>query len=60
MNNKYFYCYSKNLTYFIKAFGIDYISIGTNCNTKVKYRIFEKSEKLDKIISLYNKVKHTI
>ena len=58
--SNYFYCYSKTLFHFIKAFGINYISIGVHNTTKTKYYIFPKSEKLDKIISLYNKVKHSI
>lgn len=59
MNNK-FYCYSDRLFYFIKSFSIKYISVGLNNNTHKRYYIFEKSEKLDKIIELYNKVKHSI
>lgn len=56
----YFYCYSNRLFHFIKSFDVDYISIGTNKNTQKKYYIFEKSKRLDKIISLYNEVKHSI
>lgn len=59
MTNK-FYCYSKRLFYFIKSFGIDYLSYGVNRNSKNKYYVFEKSQKLDKVINLYNKVKHSI
>ena len=33
---------------------------GINQKTKVKYYTFEKSERLDKIIELYNKVKHLV
>lgn len=55
-----FYCYSDRLFHFIKAFSMDYISIGVNRNTKKKYYLFRKSEKLDKIIDLYNKVKHSV
>ena len=55
-----FYCYSDRLFHFIKAFSVDYISIGVNKNTHKKYHVFEKSEKLDKIIALYNSVKHSI
>lgn len=59
MSNK-FYCYSKRLYYFIKSFDVNYISFGINKNTNTKYYIFEKSEKLDKIIDLYNEIKHGI
>lgn len=57
---QYFYCYSKRMAHFIKAFDIKYINIGINKRTNVKYYVFTKSEKLDKIIELYNKVKHSI
>ena len=56
----YFYCYSDRLFHFVKAFDINYISIGLNKNTNKKYYVFQKSERLDKIIYLYNKVKHSI
>lgn len=59
MTNVY-YCYSKRLFYFIKSFGINYISSGINCNTNTHYYVFNKSERLDKVIELYNKVKHLI
>ena len=53
-----FYCYSKKLSHFIRAFDISYISIGIHPITNVKYYVFTKSKKLDKIIALYNEVKH--
>jgi len=59
MTNK-FYCYSKRLFYFIRSFGIDYLSSGINGNSRNKYYVFEKSQRLDKIIALYNTVKHSI
>lgn len=59
MLNKY-YCYSDRLFHFIKSFSINYISVGINKNTKNRYYVFEKSERLDKIIELYNKVKYSI
>lgn len=59
MNDK-FYCYSNRLSYFIRSFGVKYIEVGVNMKTKTRYYLFEKSEKLDKIISLYNNVKHQI
>ena len=52
MNDK-FYC-------FIMSFGLRYIGFGVNKNTKAQYYVFEKSKKLDKIIDLYNSVKHSI
>lgn len=58
--NQYFYCYSSRMSYFIRAFGIKYINIGFNAKSGTKYYVFEKSERLDKIIKLYNKVKHSV
>ena len=55
--NNYFYCYSNRMYHFIKVFDVEYISVGVNKNT---YYVFPKSEKLDKIIALYNEVKHSI
>ena len=40
-----FYCYSKRLFHFIKAFGVNYLYIGINKNTKQRYYAFDKSEK---------------
>ena len=48
------------MAYFIRAFDIKYIDIGINKNSNTKYYIFNKSEKLDKVIDLYNKVKHLV
>ena len=56
----YFYCYSRRMSHFIRAFNISYIDVGFNAKSKTKYYTFEKSEKLDKVIELYNRVKHTI
>ena len=58
--SKYFYCYSMRMSHFIRAFNIKYIDVGFNAKSKTKYYIFEKSEKLDKVIELYNSVKRTI
>lgn len=58
--NNYFYCYSSRMAHFIRAFDIKYIDVGVNSNTNAKYYLFEKSERLDKIINLYNEVKYSI
>lgn len=55
-----FYCYSKRMRCFIMSLGLKYIGCGVNKNTNAKYYIFEKSERLDKIIDLYNSIKHSI
>ena len=56
----YFYCYSRRMSHFIRAFNIRYIDVGFNAKSKTKYYTFEKGEQLDKVIELYNRVKHTI
>lgn len=56
MDNK-FYCYSKRLAYFIRSFNIKYLTVGFNHNSHVKYYVFEKSDRLDRIIELYKQVK---
>lgn len=53
-----FYCYSNRLSYFLMSLKFRYVSVGINKNTNKKYWVFEKSEKLDDAISLYNSVKH--
>ena len=59
-NNSNFYCYSLRLYHFLSAFGeICYMS-KINSVSKNRYWIFRKSERLDRIIELYNEVKHTI
>ena len=60
MENELFYCYSKELYHFILSFRERYVSIGINRNTHTKYYSFHKSERLDRIIELYNSVKHSI
>ncbi len=58
--SQYFYSYSIRLSHFIRAVDIKYINIGFNAKSGQKYYVFEKSEKLDRVIELYNKVKHSI
>ena len=56
-SSKYFYCYSARMRYWLKAFGINYITQGINPKTNTAYYMFEKSEKLDACITLWNKNK---
>lgn len=56
----YFYCYSNRMAHFIRSFDIKYLDVGINKNSNTKYYVFEKSKKLDKIINLYNDVKHLV
>lgn len=60
MDNKLFFCYSKDLYHFILSFREKYVSKGINKNTNTKYYSFIKSDRLDRIIELYNSVKHSI
>ena len=57
---KYFYCYSVRMCYFIRSFNLKYNDKGINKTSNTQYYVFDKSEKLDKIIELYNKVKYLI
>lgn len=58
--DKNFYCYSNKMRHFIQSFGIPFTSIGINKNTNTRYWVFVKSERMDKVIQLYNSVKHLI
>lgn len=56
-DDRYFYCYSLRLMYFCKAFGLRYIDKGINEETKDTYFKYEKCERLDMIIRLWNIMK---
>jgi len=56
----YYFCYSRRLSYFVRAFSIPYVRIGTNWRTGCKYYVFPKSEKLDAVIQLWNSVKDSL
>lgn len=58
--SEYFYCYSKRLAYFIMAFNVRYVERSVNKNTGVPYYTFQKSKRLDDIISLYRNVIHSV
>lgn len=58
--SNYFYCYSKRMSHFLRAFDERYVEIGINPSRNTRYYVFEKSERLDKIIELYNSIKHSI
>lgn len=57
--NNYFYCYSKRMSLFLRSMKENYLSVGINKKTNTKYWIFQKSERLDKLIELWNKIKNT-
>lgn len=56
-DNNIFYCYSFRLAYFIKSQGIDYLFKSKNRKNNLTYYAFQKSKKLDQIITLWNKLK---
>jgi hypothetical protein len=58
MDNNNFYCYSKRMYHFLSFLGIRYNSIGENSNTKQRYWVYDKSQKLDLAIEQYNSLKH--
>lgn len=58
--NNLFYCYSNRLALFLRSFRFRYINSSVNKNSNTKYWVFEKSDKLDEAIQLYNEVKHKI
>lgn len=60
MVNDKFYCYSNRMAYFIRSFGVKYLDVGFNAKSNTKYYVFEKSERLDKIIALYNSIKYSV
>lgn len=59
LEHPYFYCYSYRLAFFIKSQGVCYIDKGTNLNSKSKYYKFQKSERLDGIIRIWNQIKQS-
>ena len=56
--NNYFYCYSKRMSLFLRSMKEEYLTTDKNKNTNVKYWTFQKSERLDKLIELWNKIKN--
>lgn len=57
-NTNVFYCYSLRLFHFLSAFDQKCLTSKINQMSNKRYWVFNKSEKLDKIIELYNKTKH--
>lgn len=55
-----FYCYSFRLFHFLSAFSEKCYGSRLNSNSGRRYWIFQKSERLDRIIQAYNEIKHTI
>lgn len=58
--HNYFYCYSYRLMYFIKSSGINYIKYDFNPKNNLKFFVFERTEKLDKVLTEWNNLKEKI
>lgn len=56
--NNIFYCYSKRMSLFLRSMKEEYIALGENQKTHVKYWTFYKSERLDSLIELWNTIKN--
>lgn len=55
---KPFYCYSRSLRLFLNSFGIDYIATSVNRNSNKQFWTFPKSDKLNKLIDLWQSLQH--
>jgi hypothetical protein len=58
LGGDYFYCYSHRMALFIRAMGIYYEDIGKHPKTDAVYTKFRKTEKLNKILNLWNEIKY--
>ena len=56
--NDIFYCYSKRMSLFLRSMKEEYIAVGENQKTHVKYWTFYKSERLDNLIKIWNTIKN--
>ena len=59
-DNVNFYCYSLRLFHFLSAFSEKCYISKINTRSGNRYWVFLKSDRLDKIIKLYNEVKHKV
>ena len=55
--HNYFYCYSYRLMYFIKYNGVNNIKYDFNPKNNLKFFVFERNEKLDKVLTEWNNLK---
>lgn len=60
MTKKFFYCYSTNLSLFLKSMGFRYITTGHNKNSNCKYYMYKKSNELDCAIEVWNTIKYKL
>lgn len=57
-NKELFYCYSLRLFHYISAFKEECLASKINKLSGKRYWVFKKSDRLDKIIDSYNRVKY--
>ena len=55
-----FYCYSNRLHLFLSVFGVEYINQGINSVNNHKYYVYEKTEKLNILLTEWNKIKSLV
>lgn len=58
--DKNYYCYSYRLFHFLLAFGEKCLGSRVNSCSKKRYWVFEKSQRVDEIIELYNAIKYEL
>ena len=57
MENKLFYCYSKQLKGFIESNGISYLSKGLHAKSHRPFYLYMVTDDLDKILKNWNEYK---
>lgn len=60
MRSNSFFCYSLRLYHFLSAFGEKCSASKVNSVSHKRYWVFEKSNRLDTLINLYNELKFKI
>ena len=55
--NRYFYCYSYNLKEFLKSNGLRYVAASVNSNTQKKFWVFEGTNELNRLLSVWSSKK---
>ncbi|WP_207940152.1 hypothetical protein DOK78_002380 [Enterococcus sp. DIV2402] len=55
---KFFYCYNKNLSRYIKNKGIRYVLHGTNKNSGNDYVLYERTHELSSAIDEWQKLQN--
>ena len=56
--NDIFYCYSKRMSLFLRAMKEEYLTVDRHPKTNVRFWTFNKSQRLDELIELWNQIKN--